>query len=256
MGDFNYLQIQKWMIDKLGLSGNELIIFATIYGFSQDGASVFHGSLKYLMGWASCSKSTALRALSKLIDEEYVIKHENIVGGVTLVSYSINKEGVVSKLHGGCQNETGGGVKMTPNDNIDIYTSNSIPFFNVPPLKPKKKDEPKKEFAEGVNIRQSEYDTLVKKYGEEDTRGIIKWFSVYRKDKGYKNKDDYSAITRWVAKAYFKDKEEAERAKARESKPKGLMSTYQGVFEMINGKGYGREDNDIDDQSTELPSFF
>ena len=44
----NFINIQGWMVTELGLKGNELIIYAIIAGFSQDGESNFHGSLSYL----------------------------------------------------------------------------------------------------------------------------------------------------------------------------------------------------------------
>ena len=33
----NYVAIQGWMITDLNLKGNDLLIYAVIYGFSQDG---------------------------------------------------------------------------------------------------------------------------------------------------------------------------------------------------------------------------
>ena len=42
--DENYYQITGWMINRLGLKGAKLNIFAIIYGFSQDGESEFSGS--------------------------------------------------------------------------------------------------------------------------------------------------------------------------------------------------------------------
>ena len=44
----NYITILDFMVSCLGLKGNELIIFALIYGFSQDNVSDFHGSLTYI----------------------------------------------------------------------------------------------------------------------------------------------------------------------------------------------------------------
>ena len=44
----NYILIAGWMITDLHLKGNELIVFAIIYGFSQDGVGTFNGSLQYI----------------------------------------------------------------------------------------------------------------------------------------------------------------------------------------------------------------
>ena len=44
----NYITIQGWMINELGLKGNSLIIYANIYGFSQNNDCEFIGSANYL----------------------------------------------------------------------------------------------------------------------------------------------------------------------------------------------------------------
>lgn len=48
----NFIAIQGFMVKELGLSGNELIAYALIYGFSQDNESEFKGSLNYVAEWA------------------------------------------------------------------------------------------------------------------------------------------------------------------------------------------------------------
>ena len=53
----NYIQISGWMINELDLKGNELLVYALIHGFCQDGKSVFKGSLNYIMSWLNISKA-------------------------------------------------------------------------------------------------------------------------------------------------------------------------------------------------------
>lgn len=48
MKNENYITIQGWMVNELHLSGNELLVYALVYGFSQDGESEFNGSLSYV----------------------------------------------------------------------------------------------------------------------------------------------------------------------------------------------------------------
>jgi hypothetical protein len=48
MKNSQYINIQGWMVNELKLKGNDLIIFAIIFGFSQDQESWFNGSLQYL----------------------------------------------------------------------------------------------------------------------------------------------------------------------------------------------------------------
>lgn len=46
--DSNYVVIQGWMLTRLGLKGNELMIYAVIYGFTQNGETEFIGSSRRL----------------------------------------------------------------------------------------------------------------------------------------------------------------------------------------------------------------
>ena len=122
----NYVNIQGWMITDLGLKGNELIIYAIIYGFSQAENQTFGGSLRYLMDWTNSTKQTVLNCLQSLIDKGYIEKNERIIPGVKFCEYqSKNLTEVVKKLDGGGQEiRLGGGQKIRPN-NIDINTINN-----------------------------------------------------------------------------------------------------------------------------------
>jgi hypothetical protein len=73
-----FYTVQNWMLD-MPLSLVETVIYAVIYGFSQDGASRYQGSLAYLAGMAKCSKDTARRALQKLVSEGLIEKIEKEV---------------------------------------------------------------------------------------------------------------------------------------------------------------------------------
>ena len=83
----NFINIQGWMVTELGLKGNELILYAIIAGFSQDGESNFHGSLSYLSEWTNTSKQTVINCLSSLQDKGLVIKKEFYVNNVKNCKY-------------------------------------------------------------------------------------------------------------------------------------------------------------------------
>lgn len=71
-----FIGIQGWMIKKLGLKGNELIVYALIHGFSQDGRSYYYGSTKYLMESTNLSKETVLTVLQNLVAKKLVVKKD------------------------------------------------------------------------------------------------------------------------------------------------------------------------------------
>lgn len=101
----------------LGLSGNDLMVFALINGFSQDGQGCFYGNISYICETCGISKSTTLRILQDLTQRGLLIKKEIFENGVKSVSY---KSGV--KMTPGVSKCNGGGVKMTPNNIIDNNT--------------------------------------------------------------------------------------------------------------------------------------
>lgn len=47
----SYVVLRPFMVEELGLKGSELVAYALIYGFSQDGESWFTGSAQYVADW-------------------------------------------------------------------------------------------------------------------------------------------------------------------------------------------------------------
>lgn len=88
--DENYYQISGWMLNRLQLKGTELQVFAIIYGFSQDGESVFGGSVSYLCDWVGASKPTIIKALKDLVDKQFIVKDTTIINNVTFNRYRAN----------------------------------------------------------------------------------------------------------------------------------------------------------------------
>ncbi len=69
-----YITIQSWMIIDLKLEGNELILYAIIFGFSQDGRGEFRGSLSYIEKMLNISKPTIIEILESLIQKGFLIR--------------------------------------------------------------------------------------------------------------------------------------------------------------------------------------
>lgn len=70
----NYITIQGWMAEDLHLSGNELLCYALIYGFSQDKDSVFFGSLSYISKWVGCSRRGTINIINRLQEKNLISK--------------------------------------------------------------------------------------------------------------------------------------------------------------------------------------
>ena len=82
----SYVTIQDWMLD-LGLTGTELMAYAVICSFGQDG-KWFQGSASYLGWWMGTKrKATVLEALASLVEKGLVLKRERTEGGARRCDY-------------------------------------------------------------------------------------------------------------------------------------------------------------------------
>ena len=83
----NYITISGWMVTELELKGNELIVYAMIYGFSQAENQTFDGTMNYVAEWLSTSRQTVNNALKSLVNKGLVVKYEVIENGKKLCKY-------------------------------------------------------------------------------------------------------------------------------------------------------------------------
>jgi hypothetical protein len=112
-----YITIQQEMRDELGLKGNELLVFAFINGYSQEGQGCYYGSLANLQRVCGiASRQTATDVLKALIAKGYISKTEHVLNGVKVISYSVCPTigQVVQKMDRGCP-------KSGHNNKEDIY---------------------------------------------------------------------------------------------------------------------------------------
>ena len=129
LNESSFITVQAFMRTKLQLKGYELMAYALVYGFSQDGRSWFSGSRGYIAEWLGCSVRTVANVMDSLTSKGLVIRHTSIDQRGTCVRYRAvlpvpdcvklsgkpvendveNSDGVcknctggVQKLHGGC----------------------------------------------------------------------------------------------------------------------------------------------------------
>ena len=116
----NYVILQGWMITDLGLKGNELIIYACIYGFSQAEGQTFSGGLQYLADWTNTTKQCVIKCLKSLVDKGYIVKADNTIKGVKFCEYHVTKFTSGQKsLMGYSKNLNGGIQKSLPNNIVN-----------------------------------------------------------------------------------------------------------------------------------------
>ena len=116
MKNNNYITILGWMINELSLSGNDLICYALIYGFSQDD-NYWDGSLSYLSEWLGVSKRRAIDILKRLVSNGHIVKQEYEVNNVKLCKY----KAVVPNFTGGDETSPGGSDETSHDNKSNIY---------------------------------------------------------------------------------------------------------------------------------------
>lgn len=175
----NFILIQGWMINNLKLSGNDLLVYAIIYGFTQDGEQWFEGSRSYLGAWCNSTKRGIQKNLQRLVENNLVLKKETFVNNVKFCKYKVNPEytprgggnaGDVSQFTtgelsspgakftpreqsspGGREQSSPGGGEQSSPYNIDI---DNIDINNI--VKKKEINKERKDFSQQVESNKKE----------------------------------------------------------------------------------------------------
>lgn len=131
--DNNFVAIQGWMRTKLNLKGYELIAYAIIYGFCQDGNSKFSGTRRYIAEWCGCSMRTVDNTLASLLGKQLIVKHEKYVNGIHMCDYTATQPETAAR-----QNDTQTHTEHT----TEHDTTEPQPLIDEPqaPIQPKKPD--------------------------------------------------------------------------------------------------------------------
>lgn len=119
--DGNYILIQSFMVKDLGLKGNELLVYAIIYGFSQAEEQTFSGSRQYLADWTNSTKQGIDKNLKSLLDKGLIQKRAVNQRGVNLVDYYTTElSGVDNKVYRGGQLSCPNNIEDNIADNKEI----------------------------------------------------------------------------------------------------------------------------------------
>lgn len=150
----DYIVIQAPMITELGLSGNRLIVYALIHGFSKDGVHEFHGSINYICEWTNLTRNTVISVLKSLVDDGLITKREYIENKVKFCAYQIlgSAKNALPVQSTTSENENPtnlGSAKIAPNNNTIygsiLFSSDNIDSNNkdnnISRTKSKKNDE-------------------------------------------------------------------------------------------------------------------
>lgn len=161
--DTNFIAIQGWMRNQLNLKGNELLIYALIYGFSQDGNSSFKGSRKYIAEWCGCSLDTVDRSLGSLINKGLLTKYPHTDDyGNRLVDYvAIQPTAAATPAPAATQSPA---AAQGPAQGPWASTTNATPEqFQPTTAEPEPKTQPKK------TRKTNSFDAIIDAYTDDPT---------------------------------------------------------------------------------------
>lgn len=121
----NYVTIQGWMINELGLKGNELMCYAIIYGFSQTTGQDFTGSYQYLADWCNIDRRSVIRVINNLLSKGLIVKviETNKKGEQKIV---LTVPEVVTNCHWGSDKMSPEGSDILSPNNIDKKYNNRL----------------------------------------------------------------------------------------------------------------------------------
>ena len=93
----NYIVIQGFMINELKLKGNDLMVYAIIYGFTQDGENWFEGSRQYLAEWCNSTTRGIAKNLESLVVKGLIEKRTVDINNVKFCHYRVVRQSSMEK---------------------------------------------------------------------------------------------------------------------------------------------------------------
>jgi uncharacterized membrane protein YheB (UPF0754 family) len=176
MENTDFLNIQGWMINELNLKGNELIIYALIYGFTKDGVSEFRGSRQYMADWTNSSVRSVQNVVNSLVNKGMIekINHINKYGSLETSGYkainvpklSSEKNSLVEKkVHEGSEKSSPPlekkvheGSEKSSHNNIDNNISNNIVDIKEKNIKKESVNSVISEYTENKDLQDALHD--------------------------------------------------------------------------------------------------
>ena len=193
----SFICIQGWMRTDLHLSGNDLLVYAIISGFCQDGESSFRGSLQYLADWTGSTRRGVMKNLSRLMDRGLIARGGQTKEGIfeyrTTKPAGSEQSSPVNEVHQGGEHSSPGGVNIvhqggehsSPN-NIDdtrdkrIVDSTSTPAdalesddtesADVFPFEDRKSKHEPRDFSDSLRVIMDAWNAMI--ISLRETRGI------------------------------------------------------------------------------------
>lgn len=225
--------IHDFMTERLRLSGTELLLYALVYNFSQDGNGCFYGSNDYAAKKVGCTRVNVNDKLSRLVKRGLLSRSYGSHNGKPTIDYvaivpevcqdSIQCKGSLQQLS----------IKLTPDCDESLHNNkgdNLNDNQNTVTTSRAKKVE-LIQYAEFVSMTADEHQKLVDEFGETDAASLIQILDNYKGSSGKKYKSDYRAIRSWCVERLEEQKRRVNQARF------GLNGSYGNAGPRVNERG-------------------
>lgn len=206
MEDYNFYQVQGWMVNNLNLKGNELICYAVIYSFSQDEESKFMGGVKYLCGWLNASEPTVISVLEKLVAKGLIEPIPVITKTCKRVYYQVTKDSLVRGYLRNLSKGTKDSLGTLYNNNNNNIDNNKEKRDNNKLSSLKKPDIDFDEFYKLYPLKKSKQCAIKvwNKLSVEDKKEAIEKLPAYIAD-CYENKRSFKYPSTYLSQRTWED---------------------------------------------------
>lgn len=207
----NYITIQGWMRTELNLKGNDLIVYAIIYGFSQTDSQRFTGSLQYLADWCGSTKQGIQKNLKNLINMGLIQKYDIVKNNVKFCEYSCIVCNLVSQgMQLSCMNNIDNNIDKKVFISKDINTTkvgNKNDFIGSAKSQPKQSLYSKciaciNDFTENKDIREDLIVFLNSLTEMKKLRGLTQFKGIINKLQGKSEAEQLKIIDYSIEHGY------------------------------------------------------
>ena len=219
--------IHDFMTEQLKLAGTELLLYALVYNFSQDGNGCFYGSNDYAAKKVGCRRECVNRNIASLVDRGLLSRSYGSHNGKPTIDYvAIVPNGAIQaqcaqNAQHVCENRTATCEQIAHNNQSDNLNDNQE---SVPTTA---RAEKKLQVAEFVSMTEAEHQKLIAEFGEDDAAALIQILDDYKGSSGKRYKSDYRAIKTWCV----------DRLEERKRQRRTVSPQFQGGGPRLNERG-------------------
>ena len=218
MKNENYILIQGWMINELQLKGNDLLVFAIIYGFCQVEDCRYTGGLQYLADCCGCTKQGISKNIRNLLDLGYIEKFERVQNRIKHCDYTIKHSCIPL-------NFVVQGIQQSLMNNINNKKDNNTIINNSIIRKPQKDSaKPKRK-----NLYQQCVEEIILHNFPAELDSMLRDYLSLRlkiEDKPIYNVNQWKAILKKLVNELAPDDVEMQKAIVQQSIERGYASFF------------------------------